>query len=261
MTTWLDDRPALRIGAVLCDADGTLFPSEEPAYEASAVVTNRFLADLGVDRPYEPDELQRLTNGRNFRSTAGLLAQLHERSLAADELEEWVAVERDVVTAHLRTVLRPDPAVTDPLAELARHLPLAVVTSSALTRLVACLDATGLAPFFNRKCLFSAESSLPRPVSKPDPAVYTFACTQLGLDPGETVAIEDSVNGALSAVAAGCVTVGTVQFVPQEERPARAAALREAGAAVVVESWWEIVRLLTDAGAGEPAGCTAEAGA
>ena len=37
------------VEAVLCDADGNLFPSEEPAFDASAEVTNAFLASLGVD--------------------------------------------------------------------------------------------------------------------------------------------------------------------------------------------------------------------
>src|SRR5690606_11435111 len=120
--------------------------------------------------------------------------------------------------------------------------------SSAAECLDACLDVTGLASFFDLTRRFSAESSLPRPLSKPDPAVHRFACTRLGVAPGETVAIEDSVNGILAAVAAGCVAVGTVQFVPQDERPARAAALRHAGAAVVVPTWWDVVRLLTGAG-------------
>ena len=39
---------------LLCDADGNLFPSEEPAFEASAEVTNAFLASLGIDRRYTP---------------------------------------------------------------------------------------------------------------------------------------------------------------------------------------------------------------
>ena len=35
-----------RLEVLLCDADGNLFPSEEPAFVASADVTNRLLADL-----------------------------------------------------------------------------------------------------------------------------------------------------------------------------------------------------------------------
>ena len=45
--------PRLDLEAVevlLCDADGNLFPSEEPAFVASAAVTNRLLAESGIAR-------------------------------------------------------------------------------------------------------------------------------------------------------------------------------------------------------------------
>lgn len=38
---------------------------------------------------------------------------------------------------------------------------------------------------------------------KPDPAVYRVAVTRLGVDPGDAVAIEDSLRGVRSAKAAG----------------------------------------------------------
>jgi beta-phosphoglucomutase-like phosphatase (HAD superfamily) len=85
---------------------------------------------------------------------------------------------------------------------------------------------------------------LPRPMSKPDPSVYKFACEQLRLAPWQTLAVEGSVNGVLSAVAAGCWTVGTVQFVHPDHRQARADALRHAGAAQVVASWRDVDDLL-----------------
>ena len=83
-------------------SDGTLFPSEEPAYEASADVTNRFLASLGAERPYNAQELQRMTNRKNFRGAATELAAGYGREPDAADLERWVAEEKDVVTAHLR---------------------------------------------------------------------------------------------------------------------------------------------------------------
>lgn len=247
MISWFGDRAVPPVGAILCDADGTLFPSEEPAYEASTAVTNRFLAHLGADRTYEPSELQGLTNGQNFRSAAGTLADLHGGHLDQDDLEHWVTVERDVVTSHLSTVLVPDPDVSLPVADLSRRFALAIVTSSATTRLNTCLRVTRLEQFFDPSWRFSAENSLPRPTSKPDPAVYAFACEQLGLEPGETIAVEDSVNGALSAAAAGCWTIGTVQFVPADQRRARVDALRQAGVVAAVESWQDIVDLLQHA--------------
>lgn len=234
----------LRVTTLLCDADGTLFPSEEPAYAASADVTNRFLAELGAERPYSPTELQAMTNGKNFRAAAQELAGGYGRELAPGDLDAWVAREKEVVTAHLREVLRPDPRVRDPLVALAGRFSLAAVTSSAATRLDACLEVTDLAELFDPERRFSAEDSLEVPTSKPDPAVYAFAGQALGVTPDDAVAIEDSINGALSAVAAGFPTIGTVQFVPAGDRAARTAALREAGAVAVVASWAEIADLL-----------------
>ena len=230
---------------LLCDADGTLFPSEEPAYAASADVTNRFLAELGAERPFSAAELQKMTNGKNFRGAAHELAAGYGRELTRADLDSWVAEEKDVVTAHLRGTLRPDPAVQEPLTQLAQRFTLAVVTSSALSRLDACLEVTGLAGLFPADRRFSAEDSLPEPTSKPDPAVYAHAGQTLGITPEEGIAVEDSLNGALSAVAAGYRTVGTVQFVPAEDRETRGQGLREAGAVAVVGSWAELAALLT----------------
>lgn len=70
--------PRLDVEAVdvlLCDADGNLFPSKEPAFVASSAVTNRLLADLGVERRYTATELRRGTTGKNFRTTAVELAR------------------------------------------------------------------------------------------------------------------------------------------------------------------------------------------
>ncbi|SNS97763.1 haloacid dehalogenase superfamily, subfamily IA, variant 3 with third motif having DD or ED [Geodermatophilus saharensis] len=232
------------VTTLLCDADGTLFPSEEPAYAASADVTNRFLAGLGADRAFAPEELQRMTNGKNFRAAAAELATGYGRELTRADLEDWVLEEKDVVTAHLRTVLRPDPAVRGPLERLAGRFALAAVTSSASSRLAACLEVTGLEALFDPGRRFSAEDSLTEPTSKPDPAVYVYAGATIGVGPAEAVAVEDSVNGARSAVAAGFPTIGLLQFVPEADRRDRTGALHEAGVAVVAGSWSEVEQLL-----------------
>src|SRR5215213_1252867 len=107
------------VEALLCDADGCLFPSEEPAFEASAAVTNRFLAEIGARRRFTGKELRVATTGRNFRATAADLAEGEGVPLAPETLEHWVEVERLEVTSHLGTALRPDPFVFEPLGRLA----------------------------------------------------------------------------------------------------------------------------------------------
>ncbi len=264
---------------VLCDADGNLFPSEEPAFVASADVTNDFLASFGVARRYDPEELRLATTGKNFRTTAVDLAVAHglpvEPALAARHpdavtvsgagqvltaavLEEWVQREKHEVLAYLGKVLKPDPQVLEPLTRLARNYALAAVSSSASARLAACFTATGLDELLPADERFSAEDSLPVPTSKPDPAVYLFACEQLGLDPARAVAVEDSVPGAQSAVAAGIQTVGNVAFVSIAERAERTRQLTDVGVAAVVSSWAEFESLLHPAADSlAPAGRTA----
>jgi len=230
------------VEAVLCDADGNLFPSEEPAFDASARVTNAFLASLGVDRRYTADELRRLATGMNFRTTAARLAA--DAGVPPSDLEQWVAEERRAVTEHLGRTLRPHAPTLAALERIAEQVPLAAVSSSALARLKACFTATGLDGLIPAGRRFSAEDSLPAPASKPDPAVYRHACEQLGIPPEAGLAVEDAVAGVRSAVAAGCPTVGNVLFVAPPERDERTAALLDAGALLVVGSWDEVADLV-----------------
>jgi HAD superfamily hydrolase (TIGR01509 family) len=229
---------------LLCDADGNLFPSEEPAFEASARITNRFLEAHGIPRRYTAAELRLTTTGKNFRTTAADLAAAAGVIVPRDELEHWVTEEKRAVTVHLARALRPDPRVTAPLRRLVRRHPLAAVSSSASARLDACFEATGLADLFPPSVRFSAEDSLREPRSKPDPAIYAFAADELGIAAAEALAVEDSVPGVQSAVGARVRTIGNVMFVPSDERAERGRALKAAGADEVIDSWSALEGLL-----------------
>ncbi|GAB2569408.1 HAD family hydrolase [Microlunatus antarcticus] len=233
------------VRTVLCDADGNLFPSEEPAFVASSQVINRYLAEHGVDRRYGAEELRLAATGMSYRLVLATLAREHGLpAIGPDELEHWVQVEKDAVTAYLSQELRPDPDVLGPLATLAEHHGIAAVSSSADARIAACFEVTGMAGWFPPERRFSAEDSLAVPTSKPDPAIYRYALHVLGLAPAEAVAVEDSGTGATSAVAAGIPTLGNLQFVQPAEREERRRLLLNVGVTAVVESWSEVVDLL-----------------
>ena len=123
-----------RIEALLCDADGNLFPSEEPAFEASVKVVNRFMASVGCPDRFAADGLRRETTGKNFRTTLTDLCAERGLPLGWETLESWVAEERRCVTAHLASVLVPSPWVREPLQETAKHHRLVAVSSSAVRR-------------------------------------------------------------------------------------------------------------------------------
>ena len=58
------------------------------------------------------------------------------------------------------------------------------------------------------------------------------------------IAVEDSVAGATSAVAAGIPTIGNLQFVQPAERDERRRLLTDVGVHTLVTSWAEVVDLL-----------------
>lgn len=228
---------------LLCDGDGNLFPSEGPAFLAATAVANAMLESVGSPRRYDPEELRLATLGRNFRDTARLLLEADGRQLDQAALEAWVEREKAAATSRLAEELRPDPAVRAALAQLRGRFRLAVVTSSAASRLDASLLASELDDLFSPEVRFSAEDSLPEPRSKPDPAVYRFALEKLGVRPDRALAVEDSPPGVRSALGAGLTVVGNVVYALAAERDERREDLAALGASAVVDSWEELTEL------------------
>jgi len=100
------------------------------------------------------------------------------------------------------------PGARELLHDLKRAgIPTALVTMSVRRMAQSIIDLIDFAAF--DVVIAGDESTRPKPF--PDP--YLQACAALGVDPGETVAIEDSPNGIRSAVASGAVTLGVPHMV------------------------------------------------
>jgi beta-phosphoglucomutase-like phosphatase (HAD superfamily) len=54
---------------------------------------------------------------------------------------------------------------------------------------------------------------------KPHPEPYLLAAALIGADPAACVALEDSTNGVVSALAAGCITIAVPGVAPVAPRP------------------------------------------
>ena len=54
-------------------------------------------------------------------------------------------------------------------------------------------------------------------ISKPNPEIYLLSCKDMGVDPADTIAIEDSYNGIRAARAAGMRPVMVPDLVPPDE--------------------------------------------
>ncbi len=128
----------------------------------------------------------------------------------------------DRVVELVRERARPLDGVTEALAYFqARGIPLALASSSSLRLIQASLEALNLQDAFPIR--HSAEHE---ELGKPHPAVYLSTARRLGLPPSRCLAVEDSLNGVVSARAARMSVVaipepavaGDPRFVLADER-------------------------------------------
>ena len=209
---------------MIFDCDGVLVDSEILAIEVETTV----LAEIGL--AYEPADYRsrftglhdtafgealdldcRARTGRPL--PAGTLDRMHEGRLACADR------------------LRAVTGAADAVAALGR--PKAVASSSSAWALRRKLELCGLLAAFDPH-IYSADL-VGR--GKPHPDIYLHAAQALGVAPAACLALEDSVNGVLSARAASMEVWG---FAGGGHMDAQAAAaLTQAGASRIVAHWGE----------------------
>ena len=170
--------------------------------------------------------------------------------MSDDEFNAYVLQEEDEVIATLKAKAQPCVGATEALEKLHNdgQYKLAVVSSSALRRVKASIEKVHQDRFFPPDWIFSAATSLPKPTSKPDPAIYLHACKVLGVEPAQCVAVEDSKSGATSAVRAGIPTLGYVgsygDIVKQGEM--KKVLMEDVGVKVVMDDWKDFFKCLEE---------------
>ncbi|KAK7188188.1 hypothetical protein DPSP01_001732 [Paraphaeosphaeria sporulosa] len=204
---------------ILLDCDNTLCQSEHLAFEACADLTNKVLEKHGItDKRYTAESLLEDFVGYNFRRMLLALQPKHNFKMSDEELEEFVQAELGAVTKKLSEKAVECPGVTEQLEWLKKEgYPMSVVSTSAKSRVVASLKKTNLERFFTDEHVYSAATSLNPPSSKPDPAIYHYACKELGVKESEAITVEDSKSGATAAMRAGIPCIGYVGIYGIEE--------------------------------------------
>lgn len=91
----------------------------------------------------------------------------------------------------------------------AQHITVALVTAAMRRDVDLILGALNIL-----HCFTTIVTADDVPVSKPDPAPYTLACSRLHLTPAECVALEDTPAGVTSALAAGCKVIAVCHTLP-----------------------------------------------
>lgn len=178
---------------VLLDHDGVLVDTE-PWYFAAG---QRALADVGLV----------LDQQRYLRDMGhGLGTWVQAREAGVDESTiDRLRVARDAYyQEHLRTEQIEIEGVVDVLAELSRHVRMAIVTTARRVDFDLIHEKRRIVPFMD---FVLVREDYER--SKPHPEPYLTGLQRFGAAQEQTLVVEDSARGLASAVAAGidCVVV------------------------------------------------------
>ena len=231
---------------LLLDCDNCLVYSEALAFEACAELANEILSAHNISDRYTGPQLMTDFVGQNFRGMMVSLNTKYKLEMSEQELQSYVTKEEDKVISKLKEKLQPCPGVNAQLAKVAREgkYKMVVVSSSAKRRVWASLVKAGQDKYLPEEGIYSAATSLPKPTSKPDPAIYLYAMEQLGKKPEQCIAVEDSKSGATSAHRAGLRVVGYVGSYDEDERAKMQKVLEEAGASPIMYNWDEFEGIL-----------------
>jgi len=212
--------------AVVFDLDGTLIDTVETRIaawldalaEAGTPTTREHLAPLiGLDG-------RRLA--RDIASLVG--APIDDARAEAIDRRSGELYER------LNQAPRPLPGVRELVDAIeARRLRWAIATSSRKDQVATSVAALGL----DVEPMIVDASHVEH--AKPEPDLLLLAADQLGVEPARCWYVGDSTWDMIAAVAAGMIPIGVTAGAAVDE-----AALREAGAPVVVESLRDVAEAL-----------------
>lgn len=180
----------MEFSAVLFDFDGVVVDTEWAIYQA-------WKRCFGAHGQPLPLEIYTRCIGTDF-ATWSPKTHLEELTGLAFDWHDLDASRQQEIMAELAHE-GPMHGVVAWLETLkTRGIPCAVVSSSSHQWVDTWLEKLGLAPFFRTTV---CRGDAPR--IKPAPDLYLEAARQLSLDPSKCLVIEDSLNGMISAKAAG----------------------------------------------------------
>lgn len=190
------------IKAVLFDLDGTLIDTEKYYKICWPLAFKHFGYDIR-----EEQFLSLRSLGRPF-----ILKRMQDWFGENIECEDIRKYARKLVDEHIEEEgLQLKKGAIECLKFLkSKDVITSIVTATAIERTEMCINKVDIKKYFDYVI-----SATQVEKGKPAPDVYLYACEKIGIDANETLAVEDSPNGATSAIRAGC----NVIMVPDLTEP------------------------------------------
>ena len=188
-----------QLKGVVFDMDGVIIDSEPNHYRAICEA-------IGSKMTLSYDDFLSRFAGRDERYAMGEMAK--ELGIEYDEelFQKWSQTKSEAYAQFVSENAEPMPGAVDFVSTVARSFPVGLATGSRRSDVTTALRVLAGGRLEDVFQTIVTSDDVPKP--KPHPATYAKAVENLGFQPKECVAFEDSPNGILSAKGAGLRVVG-----------------------------------------------------
>lgn len=188
--------------AIIFDMDGLMIDSERLYRQAQKNIAGQFDKIM-------TEEIRMKMMGRKPIESLRLFVK--ELAIPMDPAK-LLEIRNGIMREKLKNELVPMPGLTHIIGKFHGKLKLAICTGAQEEFLDIVVDQLGI-----RDKFAVLQNSDDIENGKPDPEIYLKTCKRLGLQPGECIVLEDSLNGVVAGKKAGCYVIAVPSEYTKDE--------------------------------------------
>lgn len=190
--------PLHRFKAVVFDLDGLLLATEVLWQRSEARLFERHGAEFTFE-----DKLTVMG------TSAAFTGEFFARRLGygPEQASQLIREVSELMLEELQAQVEAGPGAVELVERLRGRVPLGLASNSPRFLVDAALKSGGFTDAFD--AVVSADDVAHH---KPAPDLYLLVCERLGVDPADTLALEDTASGIAAAKAAGLTCIAVPQF-------------------------------------------------
>jgi HAD superfamily hydrolase (TIGR01509 family) len=188
--------------AIIFDMDGLMVDSERLYQQAQEEITRQFNKTL-------PERARLKMMGRKPLESMKIFAEALDIPTDAEQLLE---TRNNIMREKYKNDLVPLPGLNHIIDAFYGKLKMAISTGAQEEFLDIVVDQLEIRNKFD---VLQASDEIEQ--GKPHPEIYLKTCKKLGLNPGECIVLEDSLNGVLAGKRAGCYVIAVPSEYTKQE--------------------------------------------